>query len=44
MARTKSSESRSKMMKGSEDNPVVIADEEEEKVSIEFVIHSRLSR
>ena len=44
MARIKSSESRSKMMKGSEDNPVVIADEEEEKVSIEFVIHSRLSR
>ena len=29
------------MPKGSEDNPVVIVDEEE-KVRIDFVIHSRL--
>ena len=40
MARTKSSESRSKMSKGSEDNPVVIMDEEK-KVRIDLVIHSR---
>ena len=40
MARTKSSELRSKMPKGSEDNPLVIMDEEE-KVRIDLVIHSR---
>ena len=31
-------------MKGSEDNPVVIVNEEEEKVSIDIVIHSRVGR